>query len=225
MSKRHARRVILMAAIVLCLAAAMMVAGSGLAPADERSPYATAIAALELARSPAEVAAALGPPEGEARAVLTRVTYLDFGFLVAYPLLSLAIIWFLARARAARAAAAALAVAMMFGDALENRATLALLGGPADAATLDALALWTGVKWGALFAWALLAAGAMWVRGGGLTRALAVLPLASGIAGAVGLALPAHRPLVEIAGVWGVGATWLLALALAIAALRRSRSS
>src|SRR5687768_6917784 len=111
MSKRHARRVVLLAAIVLVLAAAMMVAGSGLAPADERSPYATAIAAVELARTPAEVRAALGP-SGDAAEVLARVTYLDFAFLVAYPLLALAIVFLLARARAAHAVGAALAVAM-----------------------------------------------------------------------------------------------------------------
>src|SRR5512143_846102 len=102
--KRAARAVILAAAAAALLGAILAVVGSGMPPVDERSPYASAIAAFELARSPADVEAAIGPAGSEARTVVARVIKVDFAFLLLYPLLSLAIVAYLTRQRAARAA-------------------------------------------------------------------------------------------------------------------------
>jgi hypothetical protein len=221
-SRGSARRVLLAAAATLAIAAVMAVLGSGLAPLDARSRYATAIVAVELARTPAEVLAAIGPPgSGDAREVLARVMKVDFAFLVAYPLLSLAIVAFLTRARAARVAGAALSLAMLVGDALENVAMFGLLD-EITAQRVAGVMLWTTVKWAALFASALLV-DALLAGRGGVARALALVPLATAVAGAVGLALPAHRPLVEIAGVFGVGATWLCVAGLAAVTLAARR--
>lgn len=221
-SKSSARRVLVAAAATILIAAVMAVLGSGLPPVHERSPYASAIAAVELARSPADVVAALGPPaSGDARDVLERVVQIDFVFLVAYPLLALAIVAFLTRNRAARAAGAALSLAMAVGDALENVAMFGIFE-DATPARVASLVLWTTVKWGALFASAALVAGLLVARGG-LPRALAAVPLVTAVAGAVGLALPAHRPLVEIAGVFGMGATWLIVVVMAVATVAARR--
>jgi hypothetical protein len=221
-TKTSARRVLLAGAATALIAVIMAALGSGLAPADERSPYASAIVALELARTPADVGAALGP-EGatSARPVVGLVTHVDFAFLVAYPLLQLAIVAFLTRGRAARVAAGALALAMAAGDALENVALLALLEEPTRE-RLASIALWTTVKWGALFAAMALTAGLLVARGG-LSRALAAVPAVTAVAGAVGLASAAHRPLVEIAGVIGVAATWAIALVMAVTTVARRR--
>ncbi len=217
--RRHARRVILAAAATFLVAAAMAIAGSGMPPASESSPYATAIVALELARTPAEVLAALGPPSGDAREVLRRVVLIDFGFLVLYPLLSVALVAFLARERPWRIPAVAFAVAMAAGDALENRALLAVLEEP-SAAALASLGLWTTVKWAALFASTLLVAVLAWRRGG-LARGLAGLAAITSVAGLVGLVAPAQRALIEIAGIYGTGLTWLVVTAMAMASFRK----
>lgn len=213
-SKSSARKVLLAAAATLVVGAALVVLGSGMPPVDERSPYASALVAVELARTPAEVEAALGPPaSGAARDVLERVVQIDFVFLVAYPLLSLAIAWYLTRGRAARGIAAALALAMASGDALENLALFGIFE-EVTAARLASLALWTTVKWAALFASAALIAALLWARGGA-GRALAAVPAIAAVVGAVGLAAPAQRRLVEIAGITGMGATWLIVVAMA----------
>lgn len=212
-SRNSARKVLLAAAAVLVVGAVMVVLGSGMPPVDERSPYASAIVAVELARTPAEIAAALGPAGTEARDAMRSVVRADFMFLVAYPLLSLAIVWFLTRARAARGVGAALAAAMVVGDALENVALLGIFE-EISAARLASLTLWTTVKWAALFASAALMAGLLVARGGA-ARMLAVVPAITAVAGGVGLAVAAQRRLVEIAGLTGMGATWLVVAAMA----------
>jgi hypothetical protein len=224
-SRGSARRVVLAGAATLLVAGVLAVAGSGMPPADEGSAYGSAIVALELARSPAEVARVLGPAPAHARAVLERVVWIDFGFLLVYPALQLAIVYFLTRRRAWRALAAALALAMLGGDALENRALLGLLAAAPDgaAALVASVELWTTVKWSALFAAALLTGGLLFARGGA-QRALALLPLASGVAGLVGLAWVERRPLVEVAGIYGIGATWVMLIGMALLGLKASRT-
>jgi hypothetical protein len=220
-SRRHARLVLLAAAATFLVAVVMAVAGSGLPPASERSPYATAIVALELARSPAEVLAAVGPPASDAREVLRRVVLIDFAFLVLYPLLSVAVLVFLARGRGWRIAGALAAAAMVAADALENRALLGLLADRSPA-PLAALQLWTTVKWSALFASVLLVAVISWARGG-LARALALLSLVTAVTGILGLASAGQRHLVEVAGIYGVAVIWVILSFMAMAAFRRSR--
>jgi hypothetical protein len=231
-TRSSARTVLLAAAATMILAVVMVVEGSGMPPADERSGFATALVAVELARSPAEAFRALGPVTDGARQALARVVVIDFAFALAYPLLSLAIAFFLTRSRALRALAALLAVAMAVADVLENLALLELLaprvldspGVGGTAALVDTVRTWSIVKWAALFAAALQTSLLLFARGGG-ARIAAVLPLAVAAVGAVGLALPAHRPLVELGGVYGMLATWtvIVLMALARAGLKTRR--
>jgi hypothetical protein len=219
--------VLLAALATLILAAVMTVEGSGMPPADERSGYASALVAIELARSPAEVFRALGPDSEEARRALARVVRIDFAFAAAYPLLTLAIASFLTRARAWRALAALLAAVMAGSDVLENLGLLEVLalaepGAGGAGALVDEVRAWSIVKWTALFASALLTAVLVLARGGGARWLLALLPFAAAVVGAVGLASPGRGPLVELAGIYGMMATWTVftVMALARAGLR-----
>ena len=232
--RRPAGLVLLAAAATLILGALMGIQGarSHVLPLPELQ---TLILRFELARSVAEVASLLGDPaspQGQLlRATLNLINTTDFAFALAYPLLNVAMVAFVAarRARAWVSVAAALALAMTVGDFLENRALIAL----ASAATPDPeqvqhLQLATSVKWGALYLCAGVL-GAALLRGGAGRRALALLAFGGGALGLFAVLWPPSgsfdpRSLAGHASSV-VTVLWLAILALAIADLFAGRRS
>jgi hypothetical protein len=127
---------------------------------------------FELASRPEHVFGVLGRPGEPERAEAVRRTDLgnriDFLFMIAYPTLFAGIAFLLeahgSLTRSTRHAMVALAIAMAFGDALENRELLFLSGASDPAAMAPSLArlqVFTRIKWYAIFvACVVLAAGA-----------------------------------------------------------------
>lgn len=224
--------VLLAAVATLALAALMSIEGarSHVLPLSELQAL---ILRFELARSVSEVASLLGTPDSaqgqKLRATLNLINTTDFAFALAYPLLNVAMVGFVAvrRARALGVVAAALALAMTAGDFLENRALIAL----ASAATPDPeqvqrLQVATSVKWSALYLCTGVL-GAALLGGGALRRALALLAFGGAALGLFAVLWPASGGLDprELAGHGSSVLTvlWLSVLSLAIADLVAGR--
>jgi hypothetical protein len=169
------------------------------------------VAGFELAGTPDDVLAILGPPGAPEREAtvrgMVRGTRLDFLFLLAYPAFTAAIAFWRASPSVARVIAA-LAVVMAVGDALENREMLHLAGTVDPAAmgpALGRLRVFTLAKWWAIYlAAALLAAATL--RDRGWWRWTGAL---FGFAAVCGLLSIAHLPAIE----WGIaplGLAWVL---------------
>ena len=133
---------------------------------------------FELARSVSEVASLLGAPDTpqgqHLRATLNLINTTDFAFALAYPLLNVAMVAFVAagRTRAFRLVAVALALAMSVGDICENRALIALASAASpDPEQVRGLQIATSVKWGALYVCAGVLGTAL-LQGGLLRRML-----------------------------------------------------
>lgn len=235
--RRPAVLVLLAAAATLALGALMGIEGarSQVLPLAELQEL---ILRFELARSVSEVASLLGEPASPhgqlLRATLNRINTIDFAFALAYPLLNVAMVAFIAaqRARAWVSIAAALALAMTAGDFLENRALIALASAVTpDPEQVQRLQVATSVKWGALYLCAGVL-GAALLRGGTLRRVLALLAFGGGGLGLFAVLVPASgsfdpRALAGNASSV-VTVLWLAILGLAIAALvagRRPRDS
>jgi hypothetical protein len=202
--------------VVFALFVVLMAIGPN-APVTANPPgFASPVAGIELAGTPAEVWGILGTPDAPARpGVVHRMRLslaVDMLFLVAYPTLAVGIARLLAaRGRLASGAVAAvtvLAVAMAVGDAVENRQIWVLTGltdPVAMAAPLARLRVFTMLKWDALFAAsAILAWGVR--REPGWWRWSA--PVFAGAA-ALGLLGNVHRPAIEWAMAL-VGVAWAM---------------
>jgi hypothetical protein len=191
----------------------------------------TPVVALELAATPEDVFAIVGPPGHAGRpaavAAMRFVTRADFLFLLAYPGLYAAIVQLL-RARDAAPAwvgpvGYALVVTMAVADALENGQILRLLDAVDAAAMAPALArlrCFTLVKWNALFAASALVAPWMWRSGVGWRASGVFFALAA----IVGFAWVIRLPAVE----WSMapmGVAWASTWAWSLAAARRAPSA
>jgi hypothetical protein len=230
--QRLALFVLLAAAATLALAALMSLQGarSHVLPLPELQAL---VLRFELARSVSEVAALLGAPDSpqgqRLRATLNLINTTDCFFALAYPLLNVAMVAFVAarRARTWVIIAAALALAMAVGDLLENRALIAL----ASAATPDleqvrCLQVATSVKWGSLYLCTGVL-GAALLRGGALRRTVALLAFSGAALGLFAVLWPASGGL-DPRALAGRGSSalivlWLAVLALAIAELVAGR--
>lgn len=234
---RPALFVLLAAAVTLALAVLMSVEGarSQVLPLAELQAL---ILRFELARSVSEVASLLGgpdTPQGQhLRATLNLINTTDFAFALAYPLLNVAMVAFVAagRARAFTLVAVALALAMSAGDICENRALIALASAASpDPEQVRGLQIATSVKWSALYVCAGVL-GAALVHGGLLRRVLALLAFGGSALGLFAVLWPVSgdfdpRSLAGHASSV-VTVLWLAILALSIADLftqRRSREA
>jgi hypothetical protein len=208
---RKSRAVFLILAWIATIALVLWLPRSGRAvlqsePACSGCPIPPgAMIRFELASSREEVLGILQPadrPCGRCiRRYLDAQNHVDFGFMLAYSALNLAIVLFLAppalaaedprRRRLARLAVGlgiATAVAMLLGDAAENLGLLRLTGAQPDfASALGLLYPATRIKWSALAFESLLIAGlygfAHWGGRGRLLTALALPYLAAAIYG------------------------------------------
>jgi hypothetical protein len=202
---RVARHVIRIAgsAIVLLFVAFQVV--NPRTPAVANTPgFRDPVAAFELASRPDDVLGILGRPGDPRRAAIVRGMEtglrLDFVFLIAYPTFYVGIALLLGARRVAGPAVVravvALALAMAVGDALENRELLGLcrtIDPAAMVPMLARLAVFTRVKWDALFVASIVVVPGLW-RAGGAWRWSAPLFL---LAGAIGLVSVVHPPAIE----------------------------
>lgn len=231
--RRGAITVILAGVFTLVTAAAMLIY-SGSSPQPHNFPneekFQTAMVWLELSRTPQEAFEVLGPAESprgqKIRTAIDRANYVDFVFLLAYPLLSAAVFVFLhilhlnytrgpfASAKFANFAIALSAV-MTIADAAENIQLLKITAATApqdlSQSTFTLLIVFTYAKWTALFVASLLAGMSLAGYFGfsfGLIVALCYA-MAGGV-GLVGLYAPA-RHLVELT-TGPLAVAWLLSL-------------
>jgi len=181
-----------------------------------------AVIGFELATTPEEVFGILGAPDHPQRAAtvgaMDRANRIDFLFMLAYPVLAVAIARLLVARGLAPGAFATivggLALVMVAGDFIENRQLLALshLTDPAAMAEpLARLRTATVWKWAALFLSALATARFVW-RDASAWRWSAVVFAAAGLLGLSGIVwLPGVEwgaNVIGIAWVW----SWIHAL-------------
>lgn len=229
---RPALFVLLAAAATLALGMLMSVEGafSHVVPLSELQAL---ILRFELARSVSEVASLLGAPDSpqgqQLRATLNLINTTDFAFALAYPLLNVAMVAFVAaqRTRAWVIIAAGLALAMTGGDFCENRALIALASAVTpDPEQVRSLQVATSVKWGALYVCAGVL-GAALLRGGTLRRVLALLAFGGATLGLFAVLWPVSGDFDPrtLAGHGSsvVTVLWLAILALAVVDLLASR--
>lgn len=192
--------------IILALAGALMALGSGAPPHDGayNPGFQQALIWFELVLHPAELQSILGPPDASGQAMrrmMDRIQLLDYIFLIAYPLFNFALLlWFRLRLFGPRHGTLPLlfpalaAFAMYLGDALENRALLALsadsLRDWAAREWIQSLRIWSDLKWTSIFL-ALLLLARYWLlelraRHRSPIWIIAALPLLTAFVGLVG---------------------------------------
>ena len=185
------------------------------------------VAAFELASRPEHVLDILGRPGDPGREAtvrgMERGLWLDFPFLVAYPAFYVGIAWLLvARGTAPRGLAGVigvLALAMAVSDVLENRELFRLCRtvDPAGMApALGRLAVFTRVKWYALFAASALVVPGLWRLGGPWRWSAPLFALAA----IVGFASVGHPPAIE----WSMAPLGVAWTVVYVRALRRQRA-
>ena len=192
-----------------------LVSGSDVQPVDQKSDFQTAIVALELAQSTAEVLSAIGgDPGSPLRQGLKRGTWLDFAFLLSYSTLNALILLYLYGRRAlsvgALYAGVLLSVLMAAGDIFENVQLLRILDfGVTDLETysLSSLIFWTHLKWFALFAASALIGVGYARLGGRLYFFYGFCYCSTAMMGLLGLAF--SGPLVELSALF-LGLCWLI---------------
>ncbi|MCB1314453.1 MAG: hypothetical protein KDK27_00795 [Leptospiraceae bacterium] len=235
--KRASLWVMIAAAATIVTAAIIMLVGNP-APylADNAFGFKSAIIWFELVNSPAEVFDVLGPygtSDGDyLRLIMDTINEIDFAFMIAYPALMAAFMYYLYVLNGALGrvyfserfylyAGFILAVCMWLGDLMENIQLLQLTRAESVQAISDgdilALQVWTRVKWGALFL-GMLHLGLAWFAYSGRKWTLLLGPIfiATFLMGLFGLVPRGDRALVELASSIFMPASWIIVLIHAI---------
>jgi hypothetical protein len=206
------RALIVSVATSLLLVVVMALFGSSLPPWQMPNPegFHQAIAWFEVARSPDEIFAALGPLDSAGlalRGAMARVNAVDFAFMWSYTVLNgclLLLLW--PRTRVWIAVTLVLCVAMLIGDAIENVMLfdLASAASPEQVSltSLLLLRIFTSLKWSSLFVAGVLI--------GWRLRYANVISVATAAVGFWGLFGATSRGLLELS-VPGFTIVWLWA--------------
>lgn len=220
---RHVIRVTGSAILLLFLAGQVV---NPKTPAVANTPgFRDPVIGFELVSRPDDVLGILGPAADPRRAAIVHGMEtglrLDFVFLIAYPTFYVGIALLL-RARQALSpglarAVVGLAFAMAVGDALENRELLHLCRTVEPAAMmpmLARLAVFTRIKWYALFVASAIVAPGLWRAGGAWRWSAPFFALAA----AIGLVSVVHPPAIE----WAIAPTGIAWTIVYVRAFRRT---
>jgi hypothetical protein len=231
-----ARWAVALGLITLATSTLLQMVPGPIPPPGSAAPIAgNTMLSFELALTPAEVMATLGPLDSSdtagreqaalRRARLDHANRIDYAFMLAYSLYNAALALFAARwwSGGSRLLIASmgilLAIAMFAGDFIENEQLLTLSGASTlsdiEPESVATLVLWTRVKWIALAlsAWLLAFAygGGLCRQGARLTWLLPVAFAAAGVFTLLASAIPSVRGLLG-PGAMLIAIAWFAAL-------------